>query len=635
MDLYIDFESASELDVTEAGAYAYAAHPSTRITRLGWAIDDGPVHIWRAGQPFPTDIIEAINRDARVHAHNAQFERCMWPLLGVGATPNRDQWRCSAAQCRAAGLPGALERAAKVAGLELQKDMVGRRVMLKSARGVELTAEEEDVLDQYCIRDVEVERELAQLLPPLEGDELYTYYVNEYMNDRGIQMDVTFALSVLPHLQRAQEQLNARCTELTNGKVTKITQNQRIAQYCDVPSVDKRVVEQYKAEMDSHQRALIEIRQLGAKSSAAKYKTMLEQVSPDGRLRGQCVHAGAGQTGRASSKGAQLHNLPRDVLPDADERIAAIKRLSPEQYQLIYDEPIIHTASRLLRPTFIAPEGKTLVVGDWSGIEARKVPWLASKAPLKPTHQKLIDQELAVWSDPAGDRYIDDAMAVFHVERDQIDDDRRQVGKVVRLALQFCGATGALMQMAAQYGLDLDARFCEAAVDAWREANPWVLAYGDALESAATRAYASPETLVEVGNITYGCTTWGGKKILRCMLPSGRIINYYDVQLKRGRYGQTLSSIKPRDGQRADLWRGIFVENVAQASCNDHLRRSMVECHGRNWPLVWHVHDEIVLEMEPYDGLVDEVRSMMELRPEWAEDFPLIAKVFTTQRYSK
>lgn len=306
-----------------------------------------------------------------------------------------------------------------------------------------------------------------------------------------------------------------------------------------------------------------------------------------------------------------MHNLPRDVLADADERIDYIKHVSAKQYQLVYGGPIIHHASHLLRPMIEAPEGRVLVVGDWKAIEAICVPWMAGNT-----------DELAVWAE--GDKYVDDAEAIGETDR--------QVGKVVRLALQFCGGTGALMQMSAQYGMDLDAQFCERAVAAWREANPWVLEFGNRLERAARRAVRRPGEMFEVGPVTYGAMQWGDKLVLRCLLPSGRVITYYDVEADgRG----ALSAVKPREGVRADLWRGIFVENCAQAICNDFLRAAMAEAYGRNWPLIWTVHDELVLEMALRDGLVEDVRRMMEIRPAWAPDFPLTAKVETVTRYSK
>jgi DNA polymerase len=623
--LFIDMETCNGegVDLTKVGAYAYASHPATEIICLCYALDDGDVVTWELNHAFPAKIKDYITTGGRVAAHNAQFERLIWQhcMPDDLPRPTFNQWYCTAAQARANGLPGNLDKAAKIVGTQ-GKDKDGHKLMLKCTKKALRDIGDADFwrIAMYCAQDVVAERELFNTLPPLSDDEQYTYLLNEHMNDRGVQIDREFVEKIQTYLASAAEQLNADMSEATNGVVDKFTQVQRLkdwlnAQGYDVETLDKRHVN--LDDFDGKARRAIEIRQLGAKSSASKYHTLDVQASADDRVRGMCQFAGAGQTGRFSSTGAQLHNLPRDVLPDADQRIAAIKRLNAQQYRLIYDEPIIHTASRLLRPTLVAAPGKTFVVGDWTAVEAVSVPWLAGN-----------NSELAIWADPERDPYVEDAAA--------IGSDNRQVGKVVRLALQFCGAEGALKQMAAQYGLEFTDTFVEEAVFYWREANPWVLAFGNHLERCAKRAVNSPETLVEANDkISYGAQWVNDKLVLRCLLPSGRVISYYDVKVVEGKYGLTLSAVKPRTSQREDLWRGIFVENVAQASCNDLLRFAMAGCAGNNWPLVWHVHDEIVLEMEPRAGLADEVKAMMEIRPKWAADFPLVAEVALHDRYTK
>ena len=64
--IHIDFETYSEADLKSAGAYVYAAHPSTDILCMAWAIGDEEPSLWLPGQPFPERLRDAIREGARV-----------------------------------------------------------------------------------------------------------------------------------------------------------------------------------------------------------------------------------------------------------------------------------------------------------------------------------------------------------------------------------------------------------------------------------------------------------------------------------------------------------------------------------------------------------------------------------------
>ncbi len=421
MDLHIDLETASELDLTKVGAYAYWEHPSTFVRCMAWHIAQTAEHgVWTTGQPMPDELVNAL-RYGRVHAWNAQFERLGFARLerdGLNIlVPTYSQWRCSAAQARKSALPGKLEDCAKVLGTRHQK--LDTRVMKRlSDSGHTATVDELAELYAYCETDVLTEMEISQSLPALSDDEQYIYELNERINDRGVLIDSALCQSMLVYLDGAISDLNKKLVRLTKGAVTKTTQVQRLASWLGEKSLAK---EHHERLMEKHPEGTVKgdalrCRLDAARSSTAKYEVMLRQVSGDGRLRGMFMFAGAGQTGRFSSTGAQLHNLPRSVPENAEERIADAKVLPFNAYKLMYPEPVIHQASQLIRPALVAPPGKTFVIGDYSAVEARGLPWLAGHQP-----------EVDAWA--AGvDRYIEDAAAIG------LGPEHRQAGKVVRLA---------------------------------------------------------------------------------------------------------------------------------------------------------------------------------------------------------
>lgn len=134
MRLTIDFETASACDLGEAGAWAYAEHPTTEILCCAWVFGEWS-WVWSPGQ---NDAVLGVLRtradDPHVvfEAHNAAFEQAIWHYIMVGQLgmppipPER--WDCTMARCLAHGLPAKLETAAKVLGLSEQKDMAGSKL---------------------------------------------------------------------------------------------------------------------------------------------------------------------------------------------------------------------------------------------------------------------------------------------------------------------------------------------------------------------------------------------------------------------------------------------------------------------------------------------------------------------------
>src|SRR6516165_252056 len=137
--LFRDLETRSTVDLKSAGAHRYAAHPTTEVLCVGYAVDDGPAEIWLPEQPVPAPFLEAA-RDSEwlVIAHNDAFERAIeehvlaprhgWPLIPIA------QQRCTMAMAMAAALPGALEKAIAALELPYAKDKAGAALMRRMAK---------------------------------------------------------------------------------------------------------------------------------------------------------------------------------------------------------------------------------------------------------------------------------------------------------------------------------------------------------------------------------------------------------------------------------------------------------------------------------------------------------------------
>jgi hypothetical protein len=135
-------------------------------------------------------------------------------------------------------------------------------------------------------------------------------------------------------------------------------------------------------EIKAHEAATLRLYGAGA---APKKFARLEAQQVDGVLRGQYRFAGAGQTGRMTSRGAQIQNLTRDVLGDdgaAESPLVEAIAKGCDYAALVAADPVDMPATRklalIVRPAIVAGSGKLFVWSDWSAIEARITPWLAA-----------------------------------------------------------------------------------------------------------------------------------------------------------------------------------------------------------------------------------------------------------------
>ena len=137
--LFWDIETRSTVALEDAGAWRYAADPTSEVLCVGYAVDDSDVQIWTPGQIIPQEFIAATSDPSCcVVAHNFAFERAIatrilqprfnWPAIPL------PQQRCSMSAALANALPGALDNAARALKLDYQKDQGGYLLMRRMAR---------------------------------------------------------------------------------------------------------------------------------------------------------------------------------------------------------------------------------------------------------------------------------------------------------------------------------------------------------------------------------------------------------------------------------------------------------------------------------------------------------------------
>ena len=676
--LHLDYETRSRVNLYRDGAYNYAEDLSTEIICLGYAFNADEPKLWRPGELFPANVLQHMKagKTATLHAHNAQFERLITEFVLVKYLDRPEipieAWYCTAAQARARALPGSLDDLGACLGLGLQKDRRGRELIKQlciptpAEDGSMAFNQDPDLLDElylYCLQDVRVERLASHHTPPLTVAEHWDWVVSERVNDNGIGVDTTFAAAATEYAEAELEEIKSALTEITDGVITSPRQHIRLKTMmapliAESPEIEKAVTvvrtdrrtgeESRKISLDREARAkllqleeltpgtlpvsvveVIELVDEAGRSSVSKYEAMTHRASRDGRVRGAYIYAGAGQTGRYSSVGRQVHNLPRRCAENPEVIRHKVLKGKPLQ------GGVLDTLSSMLRPSIVANRKNVLVWGDWSSIEARVLPWL-SYAPGSTSVLRVFEQNDKDENRP--DIYEVAAAGLF--KTDAITSKMRSVGKVVVLSAGYQGGYRAFQAMARAYQVSVSDDEAREIIHAWRFNNPWAPEFWAELEIAAKDAVVNRGQAVSAGRVIY-FRPERKKAPLFCGLPSGRVLSYPDPRLEEGELTAIKAQWKPRQGEqewgRISLYGGLLAENVTQATAADILRHAMSLSLQYDWPVIGSTHDEIIWEVEKEEEAEARlaISEVMLATPEWAEGLPMSVDVNCGHRYHK
>jgi DNA polymerase len=651
--LHRDYETRGVLELPKVGAHRYAAHPLTSIRCAAYAVDDGPVKLWLPGDPVPQEFVEAAcNSNWLLCAHNDAFEiaieqlllhpRHHWPLIPI------ERHRCTQAQALAHALPGKLELAAKVLDLLHQKDRESQRLMLMMSKPRRPHIDEnpqglywfdDDVrlqrLHEYCKQDVEVERELYQRLRALHPNEQQLWQLDQRINSRGFPVDRALGEAARAVARAAGPEIDAELARLTGGAVSSVNQVARLkvwlaAQGHNIETLDKGAI---KKLLDSKEifgcvRRVLELRQGGAQAAAKKVDALLARVDDDGRIRGALRYHGA-STGRWAGNGVQPQNLKRPELDDIDAAIAAVSTGDYAHVQKLYPQPLA-VIGDLTRSLICAAPGRVLIGADFSSIESRVLAWIAGE------HWKLDSyRRYDATRDPRDEPYTVTAAKIFGKSAAAIAPDERNVGKTCDLAFGFQGGLSAFRNFEAQ-------RFTDAEVEQfkreWRAAHPAIKKFWYDVDIAAWRAVRERGNVVRCGGIAFKCE--GAFLFLK--LPSTRKLAYpfprieiEDLQhevvvFKDNAAGQWRDC---RNGNGA--YGGLWTENVVSAISRDLLAAAMLRIEAAGYPIILHVHDEIIAEVPKGFGSTTEFIKLMTTLPSWALGLPVAAKAWSGKRFCK
>ena len=651
--LLIDLETYSSADITKTGAFKYAEAPDFEILLLAFAWDDGPVQVIdMTGREPVTDertaakaaalasVVAGITDPDTVKvAHNSAFERaCLTRYLGRDLPP--EEWEDTMILAAMNGLPLSLDAAG--AALELRDQKIREGTALISyfckpckptiANGGRTRNRPEHAPDKwerfkaYCKRDVEVEQAIYRRLRsfPVTDFERKVWALDARINERGVRIDTGLVAAAIAQNEAFTTRRMAEMRRLTG-----LENPNSVAQLKDwletagmsADSLNKAAVQELKDKAaDPTTRRVLELRQQLGKTSVTKYEAMQSAVCADGRVRGLLQYYGAGRTGRWAGRLVQVQNLPQNHLAGLGLVRELVRERDLETLELCFDS-VPDVLSQLIRTAFVAGEGNIFHVADYSAIEARVIAYLAGEKWRMDVFRS------------GGDIYCSSASAMFRVPvvKHGVNGHLRQKGKIAELACGYGGGVGALRAFGADK-MGLTEEEMQDIVTQWRAASPAIPRFWRDAESAAVRAINNPGRTTTV---PCGVKYRRDGDALRCRLPSGRILSYWDAKLDTDGsicfMGQNQTT---RRWEKTDTWGGKLVENIVQAYARDCLAVAMVRLAEEGWKICFHVHDEVIVEA-PIGTSWEQVAEVMGRPIDWAPGLLLRGDGYSTPFYRK
>ena len=646
--LSIDLETFSSVPIAKAGAQKYIASPDFEILLFAYSLNGAPPVCCdiAQGEHLPDWVLDALcDPQCLKHAYNAAFEwGCLSKFMGRQLPP--EQWRCTMFHGLYAGYPAGLDAAGRALGLpeDKRKLSTGKALIryfcvpctpTKSNGGRRRNLPNHDparweLFKEYNAQDVttemEIERRLSLITVP---DWLQRQWETDLLiNARGVAVDMEMVSGALEigatvrerltqeavrisglNNPNSVQQLSAWLEQETGEEVTdlrKDTVAKMIAQAPDIPGVQR----------------MLEIRQELGKTSTKKYDAIEQAVCPDGRVRGLLQFYGANRTGRWAGRLVQVQNLPRTYTQPLELARNLVKLRKLDNLRLIYGS-VPDTLSQLIRTAFVASDGNVLIDADFSAIEARVISWLAGeqwRLDVFKTHGKIYEASASQMF----------GVPIERIKKGNPEYALRQKGKVAELALGYQGGAGALINMGAlDMGIPEDD--LPDIVQRWRDTNKRICDLWYKMNSAAVEAI-STGCSVGVGRLLVSCEYDAVHEVeyLTVLLPSGRKLYYNSPQIGENKWGGPSISYMGMDQttkkwKRIETYGGKLVENCVQAVARDCLAQAIENLEAEGLPVVFHIHDEVVIDCRADTATLDDVVDIMSRPIPWAPGLPLNA----------
>ena len=664
--LSIDLETYSEATITKTGAQRYILDPSFEILLFAYSVDGQPVQIidLANGETVPEWLKTALVNPAYIkHAYNAPFEfGCLSKYYGQLYPA---QWRCTMFHGLYCGYTAGLEATGKALGLpeDKQKLKTGRdliRYFCVPCRPTKSNGQRTrnyphhdpdkwQLFKEYCCQDVVTEMEIERRLSsfPVPDFVQKQWETDLRINFRGVAVDMPFVEGALIMGNQVKTEMIEEAEQITNlnnpNSVSQLKDwlNKEIGtgeEEPEIQSLSKDIVKKLLNREDNSPdvQRMLQIRQELGKTSTKKYDAIKICVCPDKRVRGLLQFYGANRTGRWAGRLVQVQNLPRTYTDPIELARELVTDRKTTAVRCLYGS-VSDTLSQLIRTAFIASPGNVLIDADFSAIEARVISWLAGeqwRLEVFRTHGKIYEASASQMF----------GVPIELIKKGNPEYALRAKGKVAELALGYQGSSGALINMGA-LEMGLHEEELPDIVQRWRTANRHIQSLWYEMDEGARQ-------VIGFGGAVNVHGLWlareydynQGVYCFTITLPSGRKLFYINPKIGTNRFGGESITYWGMDQTSSKKWKeietygGKLTENVVQAIARDCLAEAIERLEAAGFPIVFHVHDEVVIDIKPYadnKAMLQQVVDIMKQPPAWAADMPLNAAGWVGDFFTK
>ena len=277
--------------------------------------------------------------------------------------------------------------------------------------------------------------------------------------------------------------------------------------------------------------------------------------------------------------------------------------------------------NKSIRRALCAPKGEVLLACDLSQIEARMLAWMAGQDDLVESFRL------------GRDVYSEFATEVFGYPVDKSLYKERFVGKTAILGLGYgCGHV-KFREMLRQGKVDVDEPESQHIVQVYRNKNTMIC-------NLWNRAGWGINTLVGGGMQQIGPVTLEQGRVV---LPNKMTLTFPHIRAFSSSFGylsdpRLVAAYERGEEIPQEKWTRLYgpklVENLIQA-----LARIVITYHmervGRIYPVVFQVHDEIVVSVPEAEAEVAKAKVMtiMSTPPKWCEDLPVACEAGYAKNY--
>ena len=669
VEYVVDLETVSSVNIKNVTTLQYAQHNNTHITMAGVALADGGtvkvvIHPKLWGGKASDSTLEffkefLIHPDKIIIAHNTQFEQRVLDANIEGLARSlglRESWVppkryiCTADLSRAARGPDSLENACNYFKILKRKDIEGAALTKQICTTADTPQENLKTKEEYkweptlfygrwaiageelykrqadyCATDVKACRALyrefrygryKQLIGTWELAAGGSSMTND-MNSLGIKFDRGYVDKLHKYSDLLAEEGKKFCMDnfgaRSPGCTVAIRENLRSRGY-EIDSLRQDNLEntllnennQKLPELGELLKQYTKLNKSGLKK-AAKFK----EVADGDIIKDAFKFGGARKTGRWSSQGAQLQNMPRGN--DAYS-IEMIEDFMKDPYTDIIGNT--DKALTAIRQSLVPRPGYKFFVVDLAQIELRMALYRAGHFD---ELQCLVDGK---------DLYKLTATDVYNVSESEITKDQRGIGKVLVLSCGYGqGADSFRKKVLSNTGKVITPEEASEAVDAYQ-----------------SRFCGIPEYWNKLGKEAYMCAR--SNKPLALKLETDRTLFYPGMRYHtfknvddEGNVTYKREIIYRTDKGIATTWGGKLFNNKIQGESRDIILAKMVDLWEKDVRIIATIHDEIIAEV-PVDDPLEKWEELWRKAgkkyiDKWMPDLPLGSDASFMRRYTK